>query len=46
MEKEVKASFALLEDKTQLIHLIDRLLTDLLGETKQLKKVGSAFDCK
>ena len=46
MKTEAGEGFALLGDKTQLVHLIDRLLTDLLNETKELKKTGSAFDCK
>ena len=34
MEKEAADSFALLANKTELIHLIDKLLSDLLAETK------------
>ncbi|CAM6005974.1 unnamed protein product [Sphagnum balticum] len=38
--------FGLLEDKTELIHLIDRLLTELLRETRSLPKLKSSFDCR
>ena len=46
MQKEAADSFALLEDKSELIRLIDHLLRDLLSETKGLNKVASLFDCK
>jgi hypothetical protein len=44
MQKD--SPFALLADKSELIFLIDRLLTDLLGETRALPKLPSPFDCK
>jgi hypothetical protein len=44
MQKD--SPFALLADKSELIFLIDRLLTDLLGETRSLPKLPSPFDCK
>ena len=46
MEKEQADCFALLNDKTELVHLIDRLLTDLLSETKGLPRAPSPFDCR
>jgi hypothetical protein len=46
MDKESVDRFALLSDKTELIYLIDKLLTDLLSETKNLEKSTSGFDCK
>lgn len=46
MEKEAADGFALLEDKTELIHLIDKLLSDLLKETKGVDRTPSPFDCK
>ena len=39
-------SFDLLTDKSELIFLIDRLLYDLLNETRTLPGVPSTFDCK
>jgi hypothetical protein len=39
-------SYELLDDKSELIFLIDRLLTDLLNETRTLPRLPSAFDCK
>lgn len=44
MQKD--SPFALLADKSELIFLIDRLLTDLLSETRSLSKSASPFDCK
>lgn len=38
--------FQLLRDRGKLVVLIDRLLTDLLKETRSIKRVNSAFDCK
>lgn len=46
MQKEAADSFDLLGDKTELIRLIDRLLGDLLSETKGLRGTNSCFDCK
>ena len=40
------SSFDLLTDKSELIFLIDRLLSDLLNETRALPGVASTFDCK
>jgi hypothetical protein len=39
-------AFDLLTDKSELIFLIDRLLTDLLNETRTLPRLSSTFDCK
>lgn len=36
----------LLEDKSELIFMIDRLISDLLGETNSLPRTTSPFDCK
>jgi|JI10StandDraft_1071094.scaffolds.fasta_scaffold2622201_1 hypothetical protein len=38
--------FGLLRSRGELIVLIDRLMEDLLKETRSLKRVNSAFDCK
>lgn len=38
--------FALLQDRTELIYLIDKLLNDLLAETRDLPRTGSRFECK
>jgi len=38
--------YSLLEDKTDLIHLIDKLLSDLLAETASLPRTASPFNCK
>ena len=46
MEKEAADGFALLKDKTELIYLIDKLLSDLLAETKGVERSPSPFDCK
>ena len=40
------STFDLLADKSELVFLIDRLLTDLLNETRTLPRLPSAFDCK
>jgi hypothetical protein len=37
---------SVLADKTLLIELIDKLLTDILTETKQLERGASPFHCK
>lgn len=36
---------SVLEDKGVLIDLIDKLLTDILGETREMEKGSSAFHC-
>ena len=39
-------SFDLLSDKSELVFLIDRLLTDLLNETRTLDRLPCPFNCK
>ena len=46
MERSSSEMFTLLEDKTELIYLIDKLLNDLLGETREMARTGSRFECK
>jgi hypothetical protein len=45
MPRPPRYDYSLLQDKTELIHLIDQLLVDLLKETRRLPRCPSEFDC-
>lgn len=45
MPRRPRYDYSLLQDKTELIHLIDQLLVDLLKETRLLPRCPSEFDC-